>query len=764
MAGYGGMGDGGGDLVGDIGDGGGTSDEGQGNANGALDAVNQGVSAANQSKEENEKQIEVERQQIKKLWSEYQTARDFDKPTRVNFAQDRKYAAGLSDPSWASDANLIGSFIDILVSFLYAQNPDVSCKAAEQVGEQPTSDNTAFAETMEIIISRLWLAAKLKKTIKRQVRSTLTVGQGWFKGMVWSQKRPQPQVEKSLQDAQEQLARINALRVEVQEDQSADLDVKTAELSQMIGGLRAKIMKTMEYGLNADFVRAEDIQVSLDVSCISDYPSASWISEDMYIPHDDLRVRFPRFTEDDEKRATVYYQKNQASDAQGEIMQAATGEEASDGTFSKTVPSQGGGSKPIQFVKVVELWDRRDSNIKTMVEGLDKWAVEPYTPPQATLRFYPYFMLEFFPVDGHRHPQSLSWRLRKLQDEYNACRSNQRLTRERSIPGLLFNAGLMSPEDAQRLESSVIAEMVPIKPTDITTPIQNIVMAKPLPTIDTRLWDTSSIRADMESLSGVQEALQQAAQSQQPKTATEAQIEQTGFASRTSADRGELEDMLTDFAVYTSEGAIQEIQPLGAQRIAGPMAYWPYGMDVQDLLTLVSIDIEAGSSGKPDLAADKANWATILPLLQKLMVQIRQTQQIDPPLAKSLENLLNETLKRMDDRLDISEFIPSEPAPPPPPPPAPPPPVPSVSVSLKGTLPVLDAAAIGAKAAGLPPEAMMAAGGVGAPPAIEPGAPDHPGAHIADGEIPLHPHMPQPLPAAQKTPAQRGDTQKPRAG
>jgi hypothetical protein len=751
------------DLVGDLGSGGsagGSSSNDPGANAGALGAVNQGIGEANKDKQE--QQNEAERKTVKALKCEYEAAREFDKPQRSSYAKDRKYAAGMSDPSWASDANIIGSIIDIMTSFLYAQNPDVSCKGAVQAGGSVDPTGKQLAETLEIAISRLWKVGKLKKAAKRTVRSALSVGIGWFKAVMWSDKRPQPQVEKTLHDAEATMGRLTLLMGEIREgDEDADtLEVQKQKLAFLIAGLRAKLELQKEYGLNIDFVRAEDMQVSLDVSSMGDYTSADWLSEDMYIPQAVLRARFPRFSDEDEKRATVFYQKNATSNTYGDASQVATGEAASDGTYSKSTPgSPMGGNKPQQFVKIVEFWDRRDGQIKTVCDGIDRWAIEPYSPPQASNRYYPYFGLELFPVDGQRHAQSLAFRLRKLQDEYSACRSNQRLTRERSIPGTIFNAGVMSVEDAKKLESSVIGEMVGIRPTDITLPIQNIVMEKKIPTIDVRLWDTTPINRDMESLSGVQEALQQNA-SQQPKTATEAQIQQTGFASRTSADRDCLEDVLVELAQYTAETSIQSIDGTAIQRICGPAAFWPFGMDVQDLLTMVDVDIEAGTSGKPNVAADKANWSTILPLLQKIMVQVRQVQETDPPLAECLTNLLRETLKRLDDRLDIDDFIAKTP-PPPQQPPQPPPP--SVSISLKGELPVLDAALIGAKAAGLPPEAIGAAGGVGAPTSIKPGAPDHPGAHVADGEIPLHPHMPQPLPAAQKTPAQGGDTQKPQA-
>ncbi|MDE2098502.1 MAG: hypothetical protein KGL39_14710 [Patescibacteria group bacterium] len=711
-------------------------------------ALDNGIAAATQG--DQEQQDETERKLIDRLLQEYKAARDFDKHARVGYQEDRKYAAGLSDPSWASDANLIGSYIDILTSFLYAQNPDVSCRAAAQVGSQPNDDNTAFAETVELLVPYLWRVGGLKKAGKRQVRGTLSVAIGWLKAVVWSEKRPQPTVEKELHTAEAQLARIKAMIAEAQDDATEDMSVEQARLSQLITGLRAKTMLLKNYGMNIDYVRPENIQVSLDVASLSDYASAEWISEDMYIPRKALRARFPRLTDEDEDRATIYYQRPVAKDLVGDALAIVSHESSADGQFSESAPTTGTGTKAVEFVKIIEFWDRRDNMIKTMCAGVKRWCVEPYPPPQATTRFYPYFSLAFYEVDGLRHPQSLSWRLRKLQDEYNAARSNQRLTRERSIPGLIFNAGVMSPEDARKLEVSVIAEMVGLRPTDITLPIQNIVMAKPLPTIDVRLWDTRAIRADMETLSGVQEAMQQSMMMSQPKSATQAQIEQQGFATRTAADRDKLEEMLDDLALYTLEAAIQEIDPQGAQRIAGPLAFWPFGMDVQDLLTIVNIDITAGTTGKPDLAAEKANWSAILPLLQKLVVQVRQVQQSDPALAKALENLLRESLRRMDDRLDIDQFIPSTPAPPPPPPPPTPPP--TVSISLKGDLPPLDAATIGAKAAGLPPEAALADGG--APPTALQDA-----SGIPTGELPPHPMISEPLPAPKKTPEQGGHTQ-----
>jgi hypothetical protein len=659
-------------------------------------------------------------QEVKMLQEEYAAAREFDKEARQAYAADRRYAAGKSDPNWASDANMIGSFIDILVAFLYAQNPAVGCRAAPVVGDQPNAENTSFAQSMELVIRSLWRLGHLKKVARKQVRSSLSVGIGWFKALMATSKRPDPQTEEQMTTMESQLAQIDAEEEMLEDGTENDKDARKQMIEREKEALQQKLELKTKYGMAIDFCRAEDMQVSLDISNLDDYLDADWISNDMYVPQSQIIARCKNITPEDLKIATVFYQRQQPSKGKGDALASATGEPAYEGQFQKTAPGNQagtvGGSRPIQFCKIVELWDHRDGLIKTFVDGVTKWAIDPFPPPQATSRFYPYFALAFYEVDGERHPQSLPERLKKLQDEYSACRSNQRLCRERSIPGVMFHAGEVDPTEANKLKDSASQELIPIKSTSgSSVPLANLFAAKPVGTYNPQLYDTSPIVNDMERMSGAQEALQQT--SSQPKTATEANIQNTGFQTRTGTDRDTLEEMLTDFAHYTSECAIQEIKPVGAQRIGGPKTFWPYGMDVEDLLTMVEIDIAAGTTGKPNAQADKQNWSTFMPMLQQALGHIRMAQAGDPGLATAMINILKETLRRLDDSLDINDFLPQGPPPPPPPPPGPPPP--TVSVALKGVLPPEDALAIGDRAAGIAPPVppgLPSAPGSGAPP------------------------------------------------
>jgi hypothetical protein len=323
-----------------------------------------------------------------------------------------------------------------------------------------------------------------------------------------------------------------------------------------------------------------------------------------------------------------------------------------------------------------------------------------------------------------------------LQDEYSSCRSNFRLSRERGIPAVLFNASAIDDAEARKLTGAQLQELVALKPSDPGMPLADIFMAKPVASIDMRLYDPTLILNDMERISGVQEALSAAINGPgNPKTATEANIQQSGTQARTTADRDYLEEMLTEFANYTAQQALQCMQIPDVQRLAGDKAFWPAGMDIEDLFTLVEVTIEAGSTGKPRQQTDLQAWNTILPLIKETIGQIEQAMATgNMPLANSLTELIKETMLRLGDESDPDRFIPK--VPPPGSPGAgapPPPPQPNITVSLKGDLSPEAAAMLVAPTltrdqAALPPPAPPnpAPGGSpapGQPQAIPPSAP-----------------------------------------
>ena len=678
-----------------------------------------GKDGVDQDEADDKETEEAERALVVKKMRCYEDARKFDENFRKQIAVDRRYAAGTSDLSWAVTTNLIGAFIDILVALLYARNPDVSVRKAAQADESNTYQMQIFARTLEIVISSVWKKGNLKKPARTGVRSVLSNGEGWFKATFVADKRPQPEVETALNDAQETHARLLAQTKLVKDaNDSETKDDELAEKQALIDELQEKLELAVNKMFVIDYVETENMQISTDVNRIENYTDADWIGNEIYIADDDALGRFPRCTVEDLKSAKKYYQRapKEATTREGDIlpqgqMSAEAAQAYTTNTSAQDAPA---------FVRVIEIWDRTDKQIRTIIDGVHKWAKEPYPPPYPTSRFYPYFYFAFYEVDGQRHAQSLSWRLYKLQDEYSSCRSNFRLTRERSIPGVLFNATMLDEVEAKKLTESKSQEYTALRPSDPSVPLANLFAPKPVQGIDMRLYDPTLILNDMERISGVQEALSAAISGPgNPKTATEANIQQSGTQARTTANRDNLESMLTDLAQYTAQQALQCLTIRDVQRMAGAKAFWPFGMDIEDLFTMVEVTIEAGSTGKPRQSTDMQAWSTILPLIQKSLGTIEQAFATgNAPLANAEIELVKETMLRLGDESDVERFIPRQPPPGSPGAGGPPPPVqPQVSVTIKGAIDPQTSAALVAPvlrkdAASMPPQQVQ---GPGAP-------------------------------------------------
>jgi hypothetical protein len=614
----------------------------------------------------------------KKLLDEYKVARAFDRPAHRMIARDRRYASGVATADWAVSANLLGSYIDILVAFIYARNPKTSIRPAEQTGQAAQRERQLFSQTLQIVVQRLWKDGKLKKCMKRVVRAGYSVGTGWFKAVMLFDTANDPVIEHELNDLRDNIDAVRAAEEALfdpengsDDDPQLDREGKIRELELLIEGLTAKVEVVLRKGMAIDFVPSEQLQVWVDVRDIDDYLESCCIADEIFILKNEVLARFPRLTANDLTTATIYYQKAPqeygARDAAGPDGPAGIELAGLDGTMATgTVASQYSTSqayagvntdatgRATEYCKIIEAWDKRDNHIKTLVEGIKKWAKEPFVPQFATSRFYPYFKVDFFPVDGERFAQSLTWRLSKLQDEYGGTRSNFRLTRQRAIPATLFNSAQIEEQDMKKIVAATQDEFVGVKPRDTDIDFNKLFAPKPTPAVDVGLFDTSMIIGDMEKLSGVQEALQTS--QTVDKTATQAEIEQSGFAARTTAARDCVEETLSEFARYTAELALQALTYNDVVKIAGPLAFWPEGLPIEAITSLLDIDIEAGSTGRPNTAAERDAWIQIEPMLERLIPMIIQLQ--GTPLGMALIEIVRETLARFDDRIDIERFLP----------------------------------------------------------------------------------------------------------
>jgi hypothetical protein len=667
---------------------------------------------------------------VKKWFDRVRDARKFDEPAREQYAKDRRYARG--DSGFEVDANLIGTYIDILESFLYARDPDVDVRpspssepptleamrdaAEDYVDEMPDlnqafqqayqavfadtggdhltalkagnetadglknylverkfgevrkryrrrqRDTKAFAETLEIIVSRLWKDARLKSRGIRWVRSALTIGLGVLKVSWQERTAPSPETVTAINDLQANIQRAASMRQDLDEAQGAEGDAKRAEYERQLATLRDQAEVVVARGLAIDLVPAEDFQVAPGYT-IADHVDAPWNSHRIPKRYCDAQAEF-ELPEAVMKQATRFSARKpvmvQRESAMVDGTKAADADAYEDTNTSMEYSSNTAGD----FVMVEEIWDRDTNSVLTGIHGIKKW-VKPSWNPTATTRFFPFFVLCTSEVDGQRHPQSLVSRSAKLIDEYNRIGTAEAEHRRRSLPGILFHEGQVGQAVMTKIVKAATGEWTGVQTTMPNVDMRKVFFQKPYAPVDPGLYDRTRIKQELEPIWGVQEALTGSINTS--KTATEADIAQSGFKARTSGRRDGMESVLVEAAQYTAELARAHVTAKDAQAIAGPDAMWPDYTGPDDLRSLVTVDIRAGSSGKPDTMAERQAWANQLPLLQNGILQIGQLRGSNPgDIADALERLLKITAERSGDRIDIDSLIPQSGNAPPP--------------------------------------------------------------------------------------------------
>jgi hypothetical protein len=113
--------------------------------------------------------------------------------------------------------------------------------------------------------------------------------------------------------------------------------------------------------------------------------------------------------------------------------------------------------------------------------------------------------------------------------------------------------------------------------------------------------------------------------------------------SAIGANIDDLDSFMSEITRAAGQVLLLEMSPEEVKKIVGPGALWPEFLR-EDVLNEIYLEIEAGSTGKPNKAAELQNIERIIPFL----IQI---PGIDPKF------LAKELLKRLDDKMDVNEAI-----------------------------------------------------------------------------------------------------------
>lgn len=595
--------------------------------------------------EERQKAKAAKKKHIQEWFDRIQGAIAHDKFYRERWCKDRKVARGEYDS--AVSTNLISALLAVLSAFLYAKNPDVSATPSDSVDRRRLTEYRQFAQTIQVIVSRLFHDAKLKRVAKRWIRGAQTVGIAWIKAAMQMEYSKEPIIEDRINDIRDQIENINSKQIRINLEEK-DRELLVSELNSNIIALESRGEISSATGLALDYMDPADVIVAPECGEVENYLRAPWICFDAYKNEDEVLAITGWETQEELqylKAANRYYKRPRADNdsAEGAAVYVRA-------TTQETESTSG-------FYLVREVWCLDDGVVYTLIDGCtEDWAREPYAPVTGR-RFYPVFALAWHWIDGERYPQSDVSMLTKLQEEYNEVRSDYRIHRQRSRPGMVFDEEAVDPDSVKAVAGSVTAEYTGIKLVGKERDINQVFAAKKYAPVDPGLYDTTPVQRDMEKISGAQEALTQSSLSIE-KTATEASIQEAGRGARTGARLDDMEDSLTELAEYVVHLMLQLFDMADAERYAGPDAVW-MNLTVDQALMLFNVTIKAGSTGKPRKKTDADQWPVLIPLISDLIMKIGEARMKGQEYAaKPLIALLKETLDRADDTADIEMFLP----------------------------------------------------------------------------------------------------------
>lgn len=587
---------------------------------------------------------------------------------------------GLADKDDQQRPNLIHSTQMSLMPGIAARNPKFLIKPIESTAPQVYELMAALAKTCEIALNLWFKRGRFKKKLRRNCLSTFTTAVGWLKVAYQRNMAEDPLIRARLDDTQNNINEFKQLAREVNDPDASitedDRLVKLAELQEQAQVLKEQLEIVIAEGFVFDRIRSEYVIVSSNVEELDDYRDADWIADLSFHRVRDLRATFG--LEGEEWDAELKRAKVWSAGSDGVIAQRAPNNNQTEDADDDGNP----------LVCVVERWDRKRQTVFTWIHGGSRWLREPWHPKAQGRQWFPYFPLMFNEVDGDLFPQSDVGLLITLVDEFWETRTALRQHRLRAIPGLIGKRGDITERDAKAINNRKTGELTLIDGSDdITKPADASFSEIRYPPVDPGLYDTTPILQDYDTISGLQDAARGSAI--RAKTATEAAIMEQGKTTRQSDRQDMVEDYAEDIAAFVLQMALLRVPHEKIVRMCGPGAVWPQpvampfaplpgqqppepmfiladpktGMQVpikrEDIFDLLNLEIEVGSTGKPEQEKEQSQWMQMLPVLSQQLDQIAMMRaQGLFDLAEAKKRLLQELVNRLDQRLNVESFLP----------------------------------------------------------------------------------------------------------
>lgn len=458
-----------------------------------------------------------------------------------------------------------------------------------------------------------------KTSMKQLVRRACTTGVGYLKLGFQRQMQENTAVTERLADFQAQIRHLQTLVEEAKDAAHPDHEVKTREIEFAMQSLQQQQYVLIREGLVFDFPESTRVIPDRLTRALTGFVGARWLTiEYLYTPGEvkdmfgvDLGKEYRRYSDDGSSRDMA---------AQGEM------------DFGDDTERQ-------EMCCVWEHYDRQTGVVYLLADG-HKAFLRPPGPPDVYVEdFWPVFALTFNEVENPKHlfPPSDVRLMLPMQREYNRAGQGKAEHRKAARPRFTARKGALDDESKMALRNSTAFDVVELNFMDGSGTLGDVMAPIPMPGVDPNLYETGTLFNDIQLVIGSSEAQFGATAN---ATATESSIAASSRAASVDSNVDDLDSFLSRVARAAGQVMLKEVSPETVTKIAGPGAIWPQ-LTLDQIAEEIYLEIQAGSSGKPNQAQDLANLERMMPFLLQM-----------PGL--NADELAKETLRRLDDRLDLT--------------------------------------------------------------------------------------------------------------
>lgn len=490
---------------------------------------------------------------------------------------------------------------------------------------------TKIGRTLEILYAKAQRDQQpldAKAAMKRLVRRACTTGVAYVEVGFVRETGPRPGLAEQLADQQVRLDHLRRLAEEVAEGEINEDDAEMAELQASIEALQAEPEVIVREGLVFDYPRSTRVIPDKLTQCLVGFVGSRHLTIEYDYTAKEIRELFGvdlKVGSDDKP----------SLDGPSVVVDE-DGEEQLD-LFD-------GEQKRVDRGKTIRVWkhyDKPSGLVYYVAEHHSTFLRKPAPPDVFVDSFWPVYAITFNEVENEDEvfPPSDVTLLLHQQREVNRSRQGKREHRDAARPRWAYPNGAFDDTDIDRIKKVRAFDAIGLN-IDPQTKLGDILQPFPVPGVDPNLYDTGEVFSDMQLVAGAQEAqLGGLAKA----TATESAIAAGSSSVSDQASVDDLDEFLTAVARASGQILLREMSEEQVKLIVGPGAVWPQ-MTLSDIADELYLEVEAGSSGRPNQATEIHNFERLVPLLL-------QIPGINPTwLAK-------ETIKRLDDRLDVAEAV-----------------------------------------------------------------------------------------------------------